>query len=216
MILYAANNQQLFLQSVNEQRNLGGLFSATAEWIRPVGSEELPTSIPTSLGEIEIFPEPVVSVGTDGFERITATGYDIWDQSTHQVINYTPGVITASIRSFVNPQTNEQNGQTFYDTITTTKTFEGYIFEVAHLKKMRAKGSQALPTAPILRVRDSLGAEITQFTVPINALSSYPSAQVQKTIRVTNINVNSYGSVEEVEVIYSITTALVSVSDATP
>jgi hypothetical protein len=288
MTLYSANNQQLFLQSVNEQRNLGGLFSATAEWIRPVGSEELPTSIPTSLGEIEIFPEPVVSVGTDGFERITATGYDIWDQSTFVQKNYQVGAIEvkitswspapnpvsrddaiASMQTFLsaasNPGSpeeiilgqlgfsteslsgddlsklralytaiiNAQDGlnystiifglskidlgivanlnyqETIYQPSVRNSTFEGYIFEVAYLKKMRPKGSSSVPTAPELFVRNQSGEIISVFSPPSDPSLS---GQISKQIRITNININNFGSVEEVEVVYSITKATVAVA----
>lgn len=214
MTIYT-NGPTLFLQSVEEHRHLGGLFAVTAEWLRPRGSSELPQSIPTSLGEIDIFPEPSVSVGTDGFERITATGYDIWDQSTYESRGVTTGEITASIRVFTNPTTDPVSGLTFYDTAYDEKTFPGYIFEVAHLKKMRRKGTPALPPAPILKVRNSDGAEITQFNVPINLDISY-TGTVEKTIQITNVNVTNYGAVEEVEVVYSITQALVSVSQPVP
>lgn len=215
MNFYSANGQQLLLQNVNEQRNLGGLFSATAEWIRPVGSEELPTSIPTSLGEIEIFPEPAVSVGTDGFQRITATGYDIWDQSTYQVLNYTPGVITASIRMFGNPTTDPITGITYYEERLAERDLEGYFFEVSHSKKMRRKGIFTLPPPPGLKVKDAFGADITQITVEV-ATGVYDTGVVKTTVIPININVNNYGSVEEVEVMYAITKATVSVSRPVP
>ena len=80
---------------------------------------------------------------------------------------------------------------------------------------MRRKGTPALPPAPILKVRNSDGAEITQFNVPISLDISY-TGTVEKTIQITNVNVTNYGAVEEVEVVYSITQALVSVSQPVP
>lgn len=216
MTIYT-NGHTLFLQSVEEHRHLGGLFAVTAEWLRPRGSSELPQSIPTSLGEIDIFPEPVVSVGTDGFERITATGYDIWDQSTYEVRGFTTGEITARIWEYINPTTDPDSGIIYYDRTYRDHVFPGYIFEVGHLKKMRRKGAPTLPAAPNLKVRDSGYADINQFNLPANFVTFVGiSSALEKTIQITNVNVNNYGAVEEVEVVYSVTKAIGNFSKPIP
>lgn len=217
MTIYKSGSTNLFLQNVTEHRHLGGLFAVTAEWLRPVGSTELPQSIPTSLGEVDVFPEPSVSVGTDGFARITATGYDIWDQTTYEVRGFTIGEITGRIWQFVNPTTDPVSGITYYDRTFRDQIFPGYIFEVAHLKKMRRKGTPTLPTAPNLKVRDSGYAEINQFNLPVNFVTFVGIiSDLEKTIQITNVNVTDYGGVEEVEVVYSITKAIGTFSMPAP
>lgn len=216
MMLYT-NGTNLFLQNVTEHRHLGGLFAVTAEWLRPVGSIELPQSIPTSLGEVDVFPEPSIATGTDGFERITATGYDIWDQTTYEVRKFTTGEITAKVLTYINPTTSPDTGETYYTTDVKEITFPGYIFEVAHLKKVRRKGTPTLPPAPTLKVRNSGYAEITQFSLPSNYVTFVGiTSPVEKTIQITNINVNDYGAVEEVEVVYSIINATANFNASPP
>jgi hypothetical protein len=213
MTLYS-NGSQLFLQSVNEQRHEGGLFAVSAEYIRPSGASELPETIPTSQGDVMVYPQPTITKATDGFERVNATGYDIWDNSTYQVINYTTGAIQAKIGVYIIVGVRPDNGNPIYELRFSDKTFDGFIFEVAHLKTMRIKGSQSLPPAPGLKVLNSSGSEVTNFLVPTTP--SPLTGSVAKTIQITNVNVNSYGEVEEVEVIYSITKALVTVSNPPP
>lgn len=211
----ASSSQWPLLQSKTENKFKSGLFNVSAEFIRPVGNDSLPTEIETSIGPVEVWPEPTVSVGTDGFERITATGYGIWEDAVYEVRGVTTGEIKASILVYVNPTTDPVSGVINYETAISEKTFPGYVFEEAHLKQMRLKGASTLPAAPILKVLNSAGQEINQFNVPINADISY-GGSVQKTIQITNVNATNYGAVEEVDVVYSITQALVSVSQPPP
>jgi len=213
MTLYS-NGSQLFLQSINEQRHEGGLFAVSAEYIRPAGSSGAPTSIPTSQGNVIVYPQPTITRGTDGFERVNATGYDIWDHSTYQVMDYTTGAIHAKIGVYIIVGFQPDNGDPIYELTFSDVTFDGFIFEVAHLKKMRIKGSKALPPPPRLKVLNSAGSEVINFLVPSTPIAI--EGLVVKTIQITNVNVNSYGAVEEVEVIYSITKALVTVSNPPP
>ena len=212
---YASSSDGLFLQSVTEQKHQGGLLSVSAEYRRISGNTSLPETIPTSVGNVAVYPEnPPITIGTDGFERVNATGYEIWDNSTYQVINYTIGAIEAKIGVYILVGSRPDNGDPIYELIFSDITFDGYIFEVAHLKIMRIKGSQALPPAPSLKVLNSTGSEVIDFLVP--STPSPITGQVVKTIQITNVNVNSYGNVEEVELIYSITKALVTVSNPPP
>jgi hypothetical protein len=213
--IYASSSDGLFLQSVTEQKHQGGLFTVSAEYLRISGNTSLPATIPTSVGNVDVYPEnPPITIGTDGFERVNATGYDIWDYSTYQVINYTIGAIEAKIGVYIIVGIRPDNGNPIYDLIFSDITFDGYIFEVAHLKIMRIKGSQNLPPAPSLKVLNSSGLEVIDFLVP--STPSPITGHVVKTIQITNVNVNSYGAVEEVELIYSITKALVTVSNPSP
>lgn len=84
-----STDQWPLLQSKTEQKFKSGLFNVSAEFIRPVGNTELPTGIETSIGPVNVWPNPTVSSGTDGFERINATGYGVWDAGiTEEVFNF--------------------------------------------------------------------------------------------------------------------------------
>lgn len=85
-IYSAAADQWPLLQSKTEQKFKSGLFNVSAEFIRPVGDTSLPTQIETSIGSVNVWPEPTVSSGTDGFERINATGYGVWDDGISEVV----------------------------------------------------------------------------------------------------------------------------------
>ena len=90
------NNQWPLLQSKTEQKFKSGLFNVSAEFIRPSGNLSLPDKIETSIGEVDVWPEPTVSIGTDGFERINATGYGVWDSSLSEAtFGYETGTLTA-------------------------------------------------------------------------------------------------------------------------
>jgi hypothetical protein len=208
----SSGTQWPILQSKTEQKFKSGLFNVSAEFIRPSGNISLPEKIETSIGEVDVWPEPTVSVGTDGFERISATGYGLWDETIYEVRNYTVGEITASITQYINPTTDPDTGTIYYDTATREIAYPGFIFEIAHIKTIRQKGSLVLPAAPNLKVlnssSDSSSVEINEFYLPQNFITfiGVPGA-IQKTIQISNVVVNHYGSIEEVEVVYSITKA---------
>ena len=85
----STGTQWPLLQSKTEQKFKSGLFNVSAEFIRPVGNTGLPTEIETSIGAVDVWPSPAVSSGTDGFERINATGYGVWDASiTEETFNF--------------------------------------------------------------------------------------------------------------------------------
>lgn len=202
------DTQWPILQSKTEQKFKSGLFNVSAEFIRPVGNTALPTKIETSIGDVDVWPEPTVSVGTDGFERISATGYGLWDQTIYEVRNYTVGEITASITQYINQTTDPDTGTIYYDTATREIAYPGFIFEIAHIKTIRQKGSLVLPAAPNLKILNSSYVEINDFYLPQNFITfiGVPGV-IQKTIQISNVVVNHYGSIEEVEVVYSITKA---------
>ena len=98
-IYSASSSQWPLLQSKSEQKFKSGLFNVSAEFIRPVGNTDLPTVIETSIGAVAVWPEPTVSSGTDGFERINATGYEVWDPAASaSTYGYALGELAFSIR----------------------------------------------------------------------------------------------------------------------
>lgn len=79
-------------QSATEQKFRNGLFTVSAEFIRPIGEEALPTSIQTSIGFVAVGDiDPTITTGTDGMERIQVTGYSIWNSGAiEERISLTP------------------------------------------------------------------------------------------------------------------------------
>jgi hypothetical protein len=73
-------------QSLTEQKQKSGLFTCSAEFISPVSDTNIPTTIQTSIGSVNIFPNPDITIGTDGFKKINATGYGVWDSTISEEV----------------------------------------------------------------------------------------------------------------------------------
>ena len=101
----ASSSQWPLLQSKTEQKFKSGLFNVSAEFIRPVGNTDLPSVIVTSIGNVDVWPEPTVSVGTDGFERVNATGYGVWAAGVFEEKTLASVDITATLKLY-GSQTN--------------------------------------------------------------------------------------------------------------
>ncbi len=121
----STSTQWPLLQSKTEQKFKSGLFNVSAEFIRPVGNTDLPSVIETSIGDVDVWPEPTVSVGTDGFERINATGYGVWDAALSEV---TWGLAVGRIHALAIK--NTEDVAEMYG-----KYLEGYFFDTASIKK---------------------------------------------------------------------------------
>lgn len=195
MTIYSTGN--LFLQSVTENKFKSGLLNATAEWVRPMGSAPLPTTIPTSIGDLDIYPDPTISKDTSGFERITATAYGLWSSVTQETkINLNPGLVMTKF--------TDSNVNVFGNSV-------GLIFESAACKITRNVGDTNVPVRPTLNIYNYNGTPVTQVSlasagpVGYSGNFSWPaSATIVKTHNISNISLNSYGSVEEVEFIFEI------------
>jgi hypothetical protein len=125
----------LFLQSVTENKFKSGLLNATAEWVRPMGSATIPEKIPTSIGDINIFPDPTISKDTSGFERITATGYGLWSSNAQETkLNLNPDRVRTI---FTHSNSNS--------TVTVFGDRVGLIFEAAACKITRNVGDTNVP-----------------------------------------------------------------------
>jgi hypothetical protein len=154
------------LQSKTEMKFKSGLFNVSAEFIRPVGNTSLPETIETSIGLVDVWPNPTVSVGTDGFERINATGYGVWDANLTEV---TWGLAVGRIHALAIKNTVQTEAEMY------GKYIEGCFFDTASVKKI---GSQ-VPQIPSrngvsgLRVYNPNSEDVTDLV--FNVSSFFPT-----------------------------------------
>jgi hypothetical protein len=195
------SSQWPLLQAKTEQKFKSGLFNVSAEFIRPVGNTDLPTVIETSIGTVDVWPEPTVSTGTDGFERINATAYGLWSSNAQETkLNLNPDRVRTIF-------TNNSNVTVFGDRV-------GLIFETAACKITRNVGDTNVPVMPVMNIYNYNGTPVTQINLadvlgsigynPGGNFSWPSSASIVKRHYISNISLNSYGSVEEVEFIFEI------------
>lgn len=214
MTIYTADSSNgLFLQSVTEQRHQGGLFSVSAEFLRLSGSSELPDSIPSSEGDIDVYPQPTVTIGTDGFERVNATGYAFWSTSTFRKFSLEVGELEVVFFGwkFV-PGGPGEDGH--WVPLISERKVGGYIFETSHSTKMREKNDDSLPLMPTLRILNTSGVEVLEYTdAAAYDLGPVPII-VSKAVK--NVQVTAFGNVEQVEMVHGIIRASVTLSRPDP
>lgn len=213
MTIYTADSSNgLYLQSVTEQRHQGGLFSVSAEFLRLSGNAELPNSIPSSEGDIDVYPQPTVTIGTDGFERVNATGYDIWGTSTFRKFSLEVGELDVVVYGWkLVPGDPGEAGH--WDLLITESKVGGYLFETSHSTKMRMKDDDSLPLMPTLRFLDTSGVEVLQYTLPGSGLGPVPISVLKA---VKNVQVTAFGNVEQVEIVHGIISAKATLSYPDP
>ena len=220
----STGTQWPLLQSKTEQKFKSGLFNVSAEFIRPVGNTDLPTEIETSIGPVDVWPQPTVSSGTDGFQRINATGYGVWDSGIQEVI-------TSLSKDFVYATATSQS------VIMEGPGCGGYNFPVSlifglpptHPKPvfietvMIKKIGSSLPSTPVLKIYDyETFNEITNkeysmqdfgLTVPSIIPEAYNGdfslKKIPQVVLPQSIKQNKYGEVIELEVVYSFTSPLI-------
>lgn len=204
----STGTQWPLLQSKTEQKFKSGLFNVSAEFIRPVGNTDLPSVIETSIGTVDVWPEPTVSSGTDGFERINATGYGVWDENISEVTwGLSIGQIYLDVAIL-------EGGPDFIG-----KFLGGYFFDTAAAKKI---GSQVPPIPSRnglsgLRVYNASSTDITNSL--FNISSFYPgitpsgfTGSFETSLSIvtvpTSVRQTTYGiDVVETEAAYEITSA---------
>jgi hypothetical protein len=207
----ASSSQWPLLQSKTEQKFKSGLFNVSAEFIRPVGNTDLPDVIETSIGDVDVWPEPTVSVGTDGFERINATGYGVWDaNASASTFGYELGelVITFRLIDKCTMLDGCGEGKPCGSILAITPVVRNIsvILETVHIAQI----GDTIPGSPTLKAFYTNG---TQLPVSINIGSIEPSVSpslysgvfdsniiIEK--RLVNIKKNVFGAVKETEVIY--------------
>lgn len=78
MLYSASSTQWPLLQSKTEQKFKSGLLAVSAEFIAPVDATVSLTTLDSSEGACDIYPEPSVNYDTTPFKKISATGYKLW------------------------------------------------------------------------------------------------------------------------------------------
>jgi hypothetical protein len=207
MPTYASSSEGLFLQSVTEQKHPGGLFTVSAEYRRISGNTSLPATIPSSEGDITVYPEPTITIGTDGFEKVNATGYAIWSTEIAKKMSMEVGQLRINVRDWVldpdppdpppDPPVYVPDYYVLYE--------DGFLFESSHQSQMRENGSDVIPAAPTLRVLNFAGEETTEYSNPMGL-----PQEILKTATLKNIVITNFGEVEQVEVVHAIISADVS------
>ena len=200
----ASSSNWPLLQSKTEQKYKSGLFNVSAEFIRPVGNTTLPTQIETSIGNVSVWPDPTVSVGTDGFERINATGYGIYDNTkVEEKISLVPLSLDILAVTF-----NNCNGQSlFSEKRKSIKIFGQNVYK--HVP------GQNIPLTPEIRLFSNNGIDdITEVEYNVTSLfgitqsdysGDFTSKKAIFSCFIENIKTNDYGDVKTTEVVFNIT-----------
>lgn len=224
MTLYSSSSPQWpLLQSLSEVKHKSGLFTCTATFIRPVGNTDLPSVIETSIGLVDVWPEPVVSTGTDGFQSISATGYGVWDDTISEATySYDVGSLPVQWHRVEYCNNSDGCGDVpcggFVDEVFRERSMP-VIVESVHVRKI----GDSLPPIPVrvsadpdesaLKIQDITGQDISQQEFNISQFDSFVSpagynGQFDKTITLvilpTMVKKNTYGQIVEIEVVYSI------------
>lgn len=208
------------LQSKTEQKFKSGLFSVSAEFICPVGNATMPTEIQTSIGLVNVWPEPTVSTGTDGFQRINATGYGVWSLSATEIVNgRTASSFNLAVQFMDFQENRAQDGSLLPYSLTRNEkviSTQYVILENIYIKKIGIDP----PPVPILKVLSSAGADITEkiFTVDeVSSTTGYTFAGGGSAVKNPKINqflslnkINTYGNIIESEWVYEILIADIS------
>ena len=205
------SSQWPLLQAKTEQKFKSGLFNVSAEFIGPVGNTDLPTVIETSIGTVDVWPEPTVSTGTYGFERINATGYGVWDASASEITyGYELGELSIQF-TLVDKCTlldgcGEGKPCGGILAITPVVRNLSVILETVHIKEIGG----TIPASPILKAFYTNGTELpTSMNLTVLEPSVSPSKyngsfDVNVTLgkRLVNVKKNVFGTIEETEVVY--------------
>jgi hypothetical protein len=230
----STGNQWPLLQSKTEQKFKSGLFNVSAEFIRPVGNTDLPSVIETSIGEVDVWPEPTVSVGTDGFERINATGYGVWDATAEEIVyGYEVASVTGVATGFTICQSPDRwelqtfgSGESSYQayvrvngcgdvpcgaftgTYSLKSKTKQILLETVSIKKISA----SMPPAPALKFYDTSLNQLTELTTDWFAFGQYEKTNgylgtwtVNPVVGIiVSFRQNKFGNIIESEAVYSL------------
>ena len=198
------------LQSKTEQKFKSGLFNVSAEFIRPVGNTDLPENIETSIGYVNVWPEPTVSSGTDSFERINATGYGVWDAgASASTFGYELGQLVVTFTLI--DKCTEASGcgdNSCGDILAVTPFVRNIpvILETVQISKI----GDSIPVSPSLKAFYTSGADLPSL---MNISSIEPSvsptiyngifnSNVVIQTRIISVKKNTFGGIKETEAIY--------------
>jgi len=183
--IYKSNTGWPVLQSLTETKHLSGLLSVSAEYIRPVGNQALPTSIQTSAGIATIYPTPTVSKDTSGFEKINATAYRVYD-ATKSEETFNISLYSMRVGYFLN----------FSDgSIESVTVPLPVVIESGWVKKM----GDTIPTLS----RPLAIVSPTTFEIPVQGNGLVTGTPVLSQY-LSMVKQNKYGSVTETEAAYEL------------
>ena len=206
---YASSSEGLFLQSVTEQKHQGGLFTVSAEYRCISGNTSLPDTIPSSEGDITVYPEPTISIGTDGFEKVNATGYAIWSTDIAKKMSLEVGLLEVTVYGWqLDPDPVDPSAPPYYLPNIFQFRSPGFIFETSHQTQMRLLGNDNIPSIPTLRLLNFAGSEVTEFES--SRAPGAPPAEITVFRTLKNIQLTSFGEVEQIEVVHAIVGAEVT------
>jgi len=228
----STGTQWPLLQSKTEQKFKSGLFNVSAEFIRPVGNTDLPIVIETSIGTVDVWPDPTVSTGTDGFERINATGYGVWDADAKEVvIGRQLGVVNPAFDFF--PFCASSGGCGYgisrfdcgshYGPISMPWTPKKCLFDTVFIKKI----GRGVPTPEdSLKIYDLAGIEITTAQIgisefapgfinpirgtPVAISDPIPPGKIQYSTNLIQISQVTYGNIVETSATYEISNCFIN------
>ena len=214
-----STDQWPLLQSKTEQKFKSGLFNVSAEFIRPVGNTELPTGIETSIGPVNVWPNPTVSSGTDGFERINATGYGVWDESISEIIYgyevFELRAIYTTYEACLNPNGCGEDSNGISINCGTYRPGIEQISRPLRLIKQSALvkriGSE-IPGPPPLKVFRLNNIEVTALSPydfgillsPVNYSGQFDPYEFSRYSIMSSLKKNEYGDISETEVLYTL------------
>jgi hypothetical protein len=186
------------LQSSTEVKHGSGLLSASAQFICPANNIVMPTSIPSSEGNItNIYPPPSVSIN-NGLATINATGYKKWgDQNAAEIIKNTS----------LNSITAIANVMYFGSSFNLQKTLPVQS-ESATVRKVLAV-SDSIPTAASLNLTLNVGKNayrVEEFfpqIQPDKYQGNFANVAVTKyDIRIQSFRSTNFGSITEAEMVF--------------
>ena len=183
------------LQSRREQKFLSGLIAASADYISPVGDTSMPTEIPSSVGSLDIYPLPTISIDTSGFQKISATAYGVWSETvSEERINRS--AIKMPVFFWVDGNAYEY----------TTPV----IIESGWVKKMGDSVPTLSRAIAIIAPRTYLVTEFRPQLNPAQYTGSFSAVSPTIATGLVSVRQNQYGSIVESEAVYELTECYVN------
>jgi hypothetical protein len=186
LTIYKAQANWPILQSLTETKHLSGLLSVSAEFTRPVGDTSLPAEIPTSIGNVPVYPSPTVSKDTSGFEKINATGYGAWNLNKKEEV-FNISVYDMPVYYWV------QRGDAAPDLYSISLPI---VIESGWVKKI----GDAIPT--LSRALTIISPSVFSVTIPETGATAMGTPSLNQ--RLSMVRRNIYGNVTETEAAYEI------------
>ena len=217
-IYSSTGSQWPLLQSKTEQKFKSGLFNVSAEFIRPVGNTDLPTVIKTSIGTVDVWPEPTVSTGTYGFERINATGYGQFSSNGEIIYGYEVFELKAFYKTYepcLNPNGCGEDSDGITISCGTYPSGIERISKPLQLIKQSALvkriGSE-IPSPPLLKVFRLNGTEVSLlsnydfgiFLSPVYYSGQFDPYEFSRSTIMSTLQKKQYGEVTETEILYTL------------